>query len=170
MSYVHPLASFLTPDTIRLGVKVGPDGNDRRSVCPVARILTEVPPTSTTSTFLAENVFATRLRVAFMLSPPAAPLSRQRRTPFGLIAAAIATAPVGGGEQREFSGILHALCLPCPGIPQMTRKLTQIFALVRPCCKRCGWLPAARVARTMVEEMIWLFSLASGRIPPVDCS
>src|SRR5262245_39675923 len=103
MSYVHPLASFLTPDTIRLGVKVGPDGNDRRTVCPVARILTEVPPTSTTSTFLAENVFATRVRVAFMLSPPASPLSRQRRTPFGLIAAAIATAPVVGGEQREFT-------------------------------------------------------------------
>jgi hypothetical protein len=24
--------------------------------------------------------------------------------------------------------------------------------------------------RTMVEELIWLLSLASGRIPPVDCS
>src|SRR5262245_47438768 len=62
MSYVHPLASFLTPDTIRLGVNVGPDGNERRSACPVARILTEVPPTSTTSTFLAEDVFATGAR------------------------------------------------------------------------------------------------------------
>src|SRR5262245_48884934 len=62
MSYVHPRASFLTPDTIRLGVNVGPDENERRSVCPVARILTEVPPTSTTSTFLAEDVFATRAR------------------------------------------------------------------------------------------------------------
>src|SRR5215510_3272403 len=77
MSYVHPMASFFTPDTFRLGVKVGPDGNDRRSVCPVARILTEVPPTSTTSTFLAENVFATRVRVAFMLSP----LSRTTNAP-----------------------------------------------------------------------------------------
>ena len=46
--------------TIRLGVNVGPDGNKRRSVCPVARILTEVPPTSTASTFLAEEVFAAR--------------------------------------------------------------------------------------------------------------
>src|SRR5215475_3501842 len=84
MSYVHPLASFLTPDTIRLGVKVGPDGNDRRSPCPVARILTEVPPTSTTSTFFAESVFATRVRVAFMLSPLryTAPLTRQRRNSF----------------------------------------------------------------------------------------
>src|SRR6516164_9738709 len=35
---------------------------------------------------------------------------------------------------------------------------------------RCGWLPAARAARTMVEGLIWLFSLASGRIPPVDCA
>src|SRR5215467_4373029 len=77
MSYVHPVAIFLTPDTIRLGVKVGPDGNDRRSVCPVARILTEVPPISTTSTFLAENVFATRVRAAFMFSP----LSRPRKQP-----------------------------------------------------------------------------------------
>jgi hypothetical protein len=33
-----------------------------------------------------------------------------------------------------------------------------------------AWLPAARAARTMVEQLIWLFSLASGRIPPVDCS
>jgi hypothetical protein len=32
------------------------------SVCPVARILKEVPPTSTTNTFLAEAVFATRAR------------------------------------------------------------------------------------------------------------
>src|SRR5215470_15357313 len=60
MSYLHPRASFLTPDTIRLGVIFGPDGNERRSVCPVARILTDVPPTSTTSTFLAEDVFTTR--------------------------------------------------------------------------------------------------------------
>jgi hypothetical protein len=39
----------------------------------------------------------------------------------------------------------------------MTPKLTQIFALFRPCCKtdaRCGWLPAARAARTMVEQQI----------------
>src|SRR5262249_22307161 len=42
--------------------------------------------------------------------------------------------------------------------------------LFRPCSKtdaRCGWLPAARAARTMVEGRIWLFSLASGRILPV---
>jgi hypothetical protein len=38
----------------------------------------------------------------------------------------------------------------------MTPKLTRIFALFRPCCKtdaRCGWLPAAQAARTMVEEL-----------------
>src|SRR3954468_211838 len=58
-SCAHPAASFLTPETIRLGVNVGPDGNERRSCCPLARILTEVPPTSTTSTFLTEDFFAT---------------------------------------------------------------------------------------------------------------
>src|SRR3954465_10579896 len=58
MSCVHPTASFLTSVTIRLGVSVGPDGKDRRSCCPLARILTEVPPTSTTSTFLSEDFFA----------------------------------------------------------------------------------------------------------------
>ena len=59
------------------------------------------------------------------------------------------------------------------GIPRMTPELARIFALLRPCSKtdaRCGCLPAAREARTMVEGLIWLFSLASGRIPPVDCS
>ena len=54
-------ASFLTPETIRLGVSVGPDGNDRRSCCPLARILTEVPPTSTTSTFLTEDFLRPRI-------------------------------------------------------------------------------------------------------------
>jgi hypothetical protein len=40
------------------------------------------------------------------------------------------------------------------GIPDGSQ-LTRIFALFRPCCKtdaRYGWLPAARAARTMVEE------------------
>src|SRR5215467_5968566 len=61
-SYVQPRASFLTADTICLGVNVGPDGNERSSVWPVARILTEVPPTSTTNTFPAADVFATSAR------------------------------------------------------------------------------------------------------------
>ena len=52
MSYIQSPASFLTPETIRLGVSVGPDENDRRSLCPVARILTELPPTSTAITAL----------------------------------------------------------------------------------------------------------------------
>src|SRR5262249_47328904 len=63
------------------------------------------------------------------------------------------------------------LPLPTSEIPRMTPKLTQ--TLFRPFCKtdaRCGWLPAARAARMMVEELIWPFSLASGSIPPVDCS
>jgi NADPH-dependent 2,4-dienoyl-CoA reductase/sulfur reductase-like enzyme len=42
-----------------LGVSVGPDKNDRRSLCPVARILTELPPTSTASTALTEDFIAT---------------------------------------------------------------------------------------------------------------
>src|SRR5262245_1845530 len=61
-SYVQSRASFLTPDTIWLGVSVGPDGNERFSFCPLARILTEVPPTSTTNTFPAADAFATSAR------------------------------------------------------------------------------------------------------------
>src|SRR5208283_4962634 len=49
----------LTPETIRLGVSVGPDENDRRSLCPVARILTELPPTSTAITALTKDFIAT---------------------------------------------------------------------------------------------------------------
>ena len=42
----------------------------------------------------------------------------------------------------------------------MTRKLTQIFALFRPCIKtdaRCGWLPAARAAsaRSAAAQEPW---------------
>src|SRR5215468_9469243 len=47
----------------------------------------------------------------------------------------------------------------------MTPELARIFALFRLCSKtdaRCGWLPAAWAARTLVEGLIWLFSLASG--------
>ena len=52
---------------------------------------------------------------------------------------------------------------PSAGDPRMTPKLRQIFALFRPCCKTrdLDGLPAARAARTIVEELIWLFSLAS---------
>src|SRR5262245_59803686 len=49
----------------------------------------------------------------------------------------------------------------------MTPELARIFPLLRPCSKtdaRCGWLPAARAARTMVEQQIWLFSLARLRL------
>src|SRR5262245_66224375 len=61
-SYLQSRASFLTPDAICLGVNVGPDGNERSSFCPLARILTEVPPTSTTNTFPAADAFATSAR------------------------------------------------------------------------------------------------------------
>src|SRR6516162_7322597 len=57
-SYVQSAASFFTPETIRTGVSVGPDRKDRISVCPLARIFTEVPPTSMTSTFLPEEPLA----------------------------------------------------------------------------------------------------------------
>src|SRR5262249_60624815 len=42
------------------------------SFCPVARILTEVPPTSTTSTFPAADVFATSARSCRRRRRPAA--------------------------------------------------------------------------------------------------
>src|SRR5262245_41868782 len=61
-SYIQSRASFLTPDTICLGVNVGPDGNERSSFRPLARILTDVPPTSTTNTFPAADAFATSAR------------------------------------------------------------------------------------------------------------
>ena len=58
-------------------------------------------------------------------------------------------------------------------IPRMTPKPTWRVAILQRPWKpdgRYGWLPAARAARTMVEGLIWLFSLGSGRIPPVDCA
>src|SRR5262249_23872732 len=58
-------------------------------------------------------------------------------------------------------------------IPRMTPKPAWRVVILQRRWKpdgRYGWLPAARAARTMVEGLIWLFSLASGRIPPVDCA
>src|SRR6516164_11822631 len=48
-----PLRMLLSRHT-----SVGPDRKDRISVCPLARIFTEVPPTSMTSTFLPEGPLA----------------------------------------------------------------------------------------------------------------
>src|SRR5215472_17463952 len=45
--------NFLTIRTILRGAMVGPDGNLRGSFCPVASILTFVPPTSITRTACA---------------------------------------------------------------------------------------------------------------------
>src|SRR5215831_10126167 len=53
-SYFQSLVICLTPETIWLGFIFGPDGNLRRSFCPVARTLTLVPPTSITNTFMTD--------------------------------------------------------------------------------------------------------------------
>src|SRR6187401_2044712 len=49
-SYFQLAASVLMPATIFLGVRIRPDGNFSGVFCPLARIFTVVPPTSTTST------------------------------------------------------------------------------------------------------------------------
>src|SRR5579871_188291 len=64
-SYRQSPASFLTPETICLAVNVGPDANLRDTRFPETRIFTWVPPTSTTSTFMArlsQNAVAKRPR------------------------------------------------------------------------------------------------------------
>src|ERR1700721_1553470 len=50
-SYFQSWVNSLTPSTIWSGVNLGPEANFRGSVCPIARIFTLCPPTSTTSTF-----------------------------------------------------------------------------------------------------------------------
>src|SRR5260370_37882286 len=42
-----------------LGVIFGPERNERCTLCPLTRILTDFPPTSTTSTLFTTNFFAT---------------------------------------------------------------------------------------------------------------
>src|SRR5262249_12107345 len=61
-SYAQSAASCFTPETISLGVSFGPDGSFRCILCPLARILTEVPPMSTTSTFLTRDFLASAAR------------------------------------------------------------------------------------------------------------
>jgi len=51
-SYSHVPMIRLTLETICCGVILGPDGNSRAVLCPVARTFTCVPPTSSTSTFM----------------------------------------------------------------------------------------------------------------------
>src|SRR4030095_3714786 len=65
--YFQSLASFSTPATICLGVSLGPDGNSRGCFCPVMRIFTWVPPTSTTSTFSERSMYSAGLRQACAL-------------------------------------------------------------------------------------------------------
>src|SRR5262249_17507795 len=55
-SYSQSAASFLTPSTICRADIPGPDSNFRGTFCPVVRIFTCVPPTSTTSTFISVSV------------------------------------------------------------------------------------------------------------------
>src|SRR4029077_19784736 len=45
-----------------LGVMLGRDGNERRTLWPLARILTELPPMSITSTLFATDFSATVVR------------------------------------------------------------------------------------------------------------
>src|SRR5215471_14947279 len=55
--------------------------------------------------------------------------------------------------------------VPLTDIPRMTPKPAWRVAILQRPWKpdaRCGWLPAARAARTMVEGLIWRFSLAFG--------
>jgi hypothetical protein len=52
----------------------------------------------------------------------------------------------------------------------MAADLAQIFAFFHPSCKTevgFGRLPSTGAARTVVEGLIWLFSLAFGRTPSV---
>src|SRR5215472_7370892 len=77
-------------------------------------------------------------------------------------------------RKRVYTTLVIASDLPIlTDIPRMTPKPAWRVAILQRPWKpdgRYGWLPAARAARTMVEGLIWLFSLASGRIPPVDCA
>src|SRR5262249_40656986 len=83
-SYLQSAASSFTRDTICLGVSVGPDGNDRASVCPVTRNFTELPPTSMTSTLLTEDPGAALARSCCIV----APLDVAACNDFGLMALA----------------------------------------------------------------------------------
>src|SRR5215470_6130827 len=52
VSYFQSAAIFFTPATICPAVSVGPEANLRGSLSPLTRILTCVPPTSITKTFM----------------------------------------------------------------------------------------------------------------------
>src|SRR5262249_21005861 len=64
--YVQPAASLLTRETIRLGVNIGPESTCRCVVSPVTRILTCVPPTSTTRTFIRGSTYPAFLNCALL--------------------------------------------------------------------------------------------------------
>src|SRR5262249_22104212 len=94
-------ASFLTPTTICSAVSVGPEGNLRGSSCPVARILTVVPPTSTTSTFMATPSLKHTL-----VSPRRMPRGAQRPSVHGLTGFCQRSA-LGSEHLHEFVPGLH---------------------------------------------------------------
>src|SRR5262249_6890234 len=79
-SYLQSFARFLTPATICLGVNLGPDGNSRDRFCPVARIFTWVPPTSTTSTFIEPSMYSAGFRKDCFLGSDYAMRSLQKLT------------------------------------------------------------------------------------------
>src|SRR6516225_1139174 len=110
-SYVQSAASFFTPETIRPGVSVGPDRKARISVCPLARIFTEVPPTSMTSTFLREGPLA---RTSLDKDPSAA---CARASPF------VAHPRLAAGDDLTLITLAHPLedgglwILSCSSVP-----------------------------------------------------
>src|SRR5262249_11967097 len=115
-SCVQPRASFLTSDTIRLGVSFGPDVNRRCSRCPVARIFTEDPPTSTTSTFRLDDFRARSARFACLVR-------RQLRREFAYTVSARALEHGGFGTDH-----LHQVV---PGLDE--RFCAFVLQLVRQC-------------------------------------
>src|SRR5262249_41018689 len=91
-SYFQSPASSLTPRTICSAVSPGPEGNSRRSSCPVARIFTCVPPTSTTSTFMVY---------------PSGVCSPRQRPPEQMLAGLRQGRALGGDHRHEFVPGLH---------------------------------------------------------------
>src|SRR5262249_35938777 len=82
----------LTPRTICSAVSAGPEGNSRCSSCPVARIFTCVPPTSTTSTFMVY---------------PSGVCSRWQRPPERMLTGLRQDRALGGDHRHEFVPGLH---------------------------------------------------------------
>src|SRR5215469_7590733 len=115
-SYFQFRASFLTPATICIGVIVGPDGNFRRSVCPVARIFTLVPPMSMANTFIEMFTRISRLNVSLKLSRQLNIVNAESPLETGRIHSAptFSEGPVEGDVKRE-TLLSNSLASPNPG-------------------------------------------------------